>query len=164
MITQLIRKMLKNIFATAVHSAMRMKTRALPLQGENLKKGKIFTLYGETQASLSALQKLKEIDYIKFIDGRPWLILYAWIYRIIYNFKNRKEFTLNAVNSLDDENTHALAQKELELLRRLVYNEISCYNFSCRFGNIDCCVHFLVLNMKANGKCPLCALKNIYPD
>lgn len=41
----------------------------------------------------------------------------------------------------------------------MVYNEISCYNFSCRFGNIDCCVHFLVLNMKANGKCPLCALK-----
>ena len=50
-------------------------------------------------------KKLIEIAYIKFIDGRPWLILYAWIYRIIYNFKNRKEFTLNAVNSLDDENT-----------------------------------------------------------
>lgn len=64
-------------------------------------------------------KKLKEIDYIKFIDGRPWLILYAWIYRIIYNFKNRKEFTLNAVNSLDDENTQALAQKELELFKEI---------------------------------------------
>ena len=43
----------------------------------------------------------------------------AWIYRIIYNFKNRKEFTLNAVNSLDDENTQALAQKELELFKEI---------------------------------------------
>lgn len=104
-------------------------------------------------------KKLKEIDYIKFIDGRPWLILYAWIYRIIYNFKNRKEFTLNAVNSLDDENTQALAQKELELLRRLVYNEISCYNFSCRFGNIDCCVHFLVFKYESKRQMPALRLE-----
>ncbi len=64
-------------------------------------------------------RKLREIDYIKFIDGRPWLILYAWVYRIIYNLKNRKEFTLKAVNSLDDENTQALAQKELELFKEI---------------------------------------------
>ena len=63
--------------------------------------------------------KLKEIDYIKFIDGRPWLILYAWVYRIIYNFKNRKEFTKKAVNSLDDEKTKALAEKELEFLKEI---------------------------------------------
>lgn len=63
--------------------------------------------------------KLKNIDYIKFIDGRPWLILYAWIYRIIYNLKNRKEFTKNAVSSLDDEKTLALAVKELEFFKEI---------------------------------------------
>ena len=64
-------------------------------------------------------KKLKDIDYIKFINGRPWLILYAWVYRIIYNFKHKKEFTLNAVNSLDDEKTYILAQKELEMFKEI---------------------------------------------
>ena len=64
-------------------------------------------------------KKLKDIDYIKFINGRPWLILYAWVYRIIYNFKHKKEFMLNAVNSLDDEKTYILAQKELEMFKEI---------------------------------------------
>lgn len=64
-------------------------------------------------------RKLKEIDYIKFIDGRPWLILYAWIYRIIYNLKYRKEFTLKAVSSLDDENTQNLAQRQLNMFKEI---------------------------------------------
>ena len=63
--------------------------------------------------------KLKDIDYIKFIDGRPWLILYAWVYRIIYNLKNRKEFTKNAVSSLNDEKTQALAKAELEFFKEI---------------------------------------------
>ncbi len=57
--------------------------------------------------------RLKEIPYIRFIDGRPWLTPYAWLYRFYFNIKNRKNFMKNALASLDDENTLSLAKAEI---------------------------------------------------
>lgn len=58
-------------------------------------------------------EKLKNINYIKFIDGRPWLTPYAWVYRFFYNIKNRKAFMTKAINEIDDEKTQELAEQEL---------------------------------------------------
>ena len=79
----------------------------------------LFSLVGTSCSTTKNLIDANDIDYIKFINGRPWLILYAWVYRIIYNFKHKKEFMLNAVNSLDDEKTYILAQKELEMFKEI---------------------------------------------
>ena len=58
-------------------------------------------------------EKLKNINYIKFIDGRPWLTPYAWVYRFFYNIKNRKKFMTKALSEIDDEKTQELAKQEL---------------------------------------------------
>ncbi len=96
------------------------ENKGVTLARRELEQGKKYSPFmTKLRLVFPTYSKLKEIDYIKFIDGRPWLILYAWIYRIIYNFKNRKEFTKKAVNSLDDEKTKALAEKELEFLKEI---------------------------------------------
>ncbi|MGN1202283.1 MAG: nucleotidyltransferase family protein, partial [Eubacterium sp.] len=53
-------------------------------------------------------EKLKNINYIKFIEGRPWLTPYAWCYRFFYNLKNRKAFMAKTISQIDDEKTHEL--------------------------------------------------------
>ena len=64
-------------------------------------------------------EKVKEIPYISFIDGRPYLLPAAWAYRIAYNFKNRREFVKKATNSIGSEETKGLAQKELEYFEEI---------------------------------------------
>ena len=64
-------------------------------------------------------EKLKNINYIKFIDGRPWLTPYAWCYRFFYNLKNRRSFMTNTVSEIGDEKTKKLAQKELDYFKEI---------------------------------------------
>lgn len=45
--------------------------------------------------------QMRNIPYIKFIDGRPWLTPWAWCYRFVYNIKNRREFTESTVKNID---------------------------------------------------------------
>lgn len=64
-------------------------------------------------------EKLKNINYIKFIDGRPYLTPYAWIYRFFYNLKNRKTFIKKTINEIDDEKTQELARQELAYFKEI---------------------------------------------
>ena len=63
--------------------------------------------------------KLKDIPYISFIEGRPYLTPIAWIYRIIYNLRHRKEFVKKATHSIGSEKTTDLARKELEYFEEI---------------------------------------------
>lgn len=63
--------------------------------------------------------KLKNINYIKFIDGRPWLTPYAWCYRFFYNLKNRKSFMKKTLNEIDDDETLKLAADELAYFKEI---------------------------------------------
>lgn len=58
-------------------------------------------------------QTLKNIPYIHFISGRPYLLPYAWVYRLIYNLKNRREFVKDATKALGSDETNSDARKEL---------------------------------------------------
>ena len=64
-------------------------------------------------------KKMKNIPYIKFIDGRPYLLPFCWIYRIIYNFKNKKGFVKEATSDLASDETRAEAQKEFEYFEEI---------------------------------------------
>lgn len=64
-------------------------------------------------------RKLKEIPYISFIEGRPYLTPIAWIYRIFYNLKNRRAFIKKATGSIGSDETNDLAQKELKYFEEI---------------------------------------------
>jgi hypothetical protein len=63
--------------------------------------------------------KLKDIPYISFIEGRPYLTPLAWIYRIFYNLKNRRAFIKKATGGVGSDETNNLAQKELEYFEEI---------------------------------------------
>lgn len=64
-------------------------------------------------------EKLKEIPYIKFIENRPYLTPFAWVYRFFYNLKNKRKFMMSAVKGLSNESTTAEAQSELEFFEEI---------------------------------------------
>lgn len=66
-----------------------------------------------------AYSKLKNIPYIKFIEGKPWLTPFAWIYRIIYNLKHKKDFVVDATSKIGDKKTSIQARKELEYFEEI---------------------------------------------
>lgn len=64
-------------------------------------------------------EKLKNIPYIKFINGKPWLTPLAWIYRFFYNIKNRQKFMLKTAKGLNSKNTAEAAQHEYEYFKEI---------------------------------------------
>lgn len=77
------------------------------------------SLLVKLRLAFPSYQKLKNINYIKFIDGRPYLTPYAWIYRFFYNLKNRRSFITKTINEIDDENTQELARQELAYFKEI---------------------------------------------
>lgn len=64
-------------------------------------------------------EKMREIDYIRFLDGRKYLTVYAWFYRLFYILKNKKSLMKNAVSSLGDDKTTAQAYEQLEFFEEI---------------------------------------------
>lgn len=63
--------------------------------------------------------KLRHLPYIKFINGRPYLTPLAWIYRIFYTLKNKKEFALNTTAGLSAKNTAVQAKAEINYFEEI---------------------------------------------
>lgn len=81
--------------------------------------GKMSSFKIKLRLAFPPYSKLKNINYIKFIDGRPWLTPYAWCYRFFYNLKNRKKFLKKTLNELDDKKTQELAEQELAYFKEI---------------------------------------------
>ena len=64
-------------------------------------------------------EKLKGIDYINFIDGKPYLTPAAWAYRIWYNFKNNKGFVKKSVKNIGSDETKGEAEKEFAYFKEI---------------------------------------------
>lgn len=64
-------------------------------------------------------KKMKNIPYVKFIEGRPYLLAFGWIYRIIYNLKNKKAFVKEATSTLANDETEAEAKKEIKFFEEI---------------------------------------------
>lgn len=63
--------------------------------------------------------KLKNIPYIKFINGRPWLTPYAWIYRFYYNLKNKKYFMVRTAKGLGNKESLDAAASEYNYFKEI---------------------------------------------
>lgn len=63
--------------------------------------------------------KLRHLPYIKFIDKKPYLTPAAWIYRIFYNLKNKKDFAINTTAGLNNKNSVSQAQAELNYFEEI---------------------------------------------
>lgn len=85
----------------------------------DMEQGKSSTPFAtRLRLAFPSYSRMKNIPYIKFIEGRPWLTPYAWCYRFIYNFKNRKEFTKNTLKSIDDTSSR-IADEELKYFEEI---------------------------------------------
>lgn len=55
---------------------------------------------------------LRNSEYIKFLNGHPWLLPAAWVYRFFHNVKNNRSHMLETVKNTGDEKITALAAEE----------------------------------------------------
>lgn len=62
---------------------------------------------------------LRKAPYIKFLNGRPWLLPLAWCYRFFYNLKHNRKHMLKTVSSINDKKTLTLAKEELEFFEEI---------------------------------------------
>lgn len=86
---------------------------------KNLEDGKSYSSFRtKLRLAFPPYSKLKNIPYIRFIEDRPWLTPYAWIYRFYYNVKNKKQFLKETVEKID-ENSSALALEELKYFEEI---------------------------------------------
>lgn len=84
-----------------------------------LEEGKKNAFSAKLSLAFPPYSKMKELPYIKFMEGRPYLLPIGWIYRIIYNFKNRKDFTKNATETLSDKKTLECAMDEINYFEEI---------------------------------------------
>ena len=95
------------------------KNKAAIVVRKDLEDGKKYSSFRtRLRLAFPPYSRLKNISYIRFIDGRPWLTPYAWIYRFFYNIKHKKQFLKETVEKLD-ENSSALAEKELKYFEEI---------------------------------------------
>lgn len=103
-----------NSFNSDAQTVSRLKTL------DAIKKGKNSTpLKLKLKLAFPSYDNLKKLPYIKFINGRRWLVPVAWIYRFFYNFKNRRKQMYTNIKNIDDKKTMELARDELEFLEEV---------------------------------------------
>lgn len=64
-------------------------------------------------------EKMKNIPYISFMEGKPYLLPIGWIYRIYYNLKHKKEFLIEATSTIGSKDTTKRAKEELEFFEEI---------------------------------------------
>lgn len=64
-------------------------------------------------------RQLKNIPYIRFIEGRPYLVPYAWVYRVVYNLKHRRSYVKRTTQQIGSDETNSAAQQELAYFKEI---------------------------------------------
>ena len=96
------------------------RNKAAVVERKELEEGKETSKFKtKLRLAFPPYEKLKNIPYISFIEGRPYLIGAAWAYRFYYNFKNRRAFVKKATHSIGSEQTKDLAKKELDYFEEI---------------------------------------------
>ncbi|MBE6741812.1 MAG: hypothetical protein E7570_05850 [Ruminococcaceae bacterium] len=96
------------------------RNKASVIERKQLEEGKKTSKFKtKMRLAFPSYDKLKNIPYISFIDGKPYLIGAAWAYRFYYNYKNRRAFVKRATASIGSEKTKELAKKEYEYFEEI---------------------------------------------
>lgn len=96
------------------------RNKAVVVQRKQLEDGKKASpIFTRLRLLFPSYEKVKNIPYIKFIEGRPWLLPFAWIYRIYYNLKHRKQFVAQSNKKLGSKEINSKAQSELNYFKEI---------------------------------------------
>lgn len=71
------------------------------------------------QLAFPSYSSLRRAEYITFLDGKPYLLPAAWMYRLGYNLKHSRKKMINNIKNIDDENVTTLAKEELEFFEEI---------------------------------------------
>lgn len=71
------------------------------------------------ELAFPSYEALRKASYIKFLNGRRYLLPMAWMYRFFYNLKNRRHHMLETIKNIDDDKTASLAKEELEFFEEI---------------------------------------------
>lgn len=104
---------------SGVFGAMNENKGAIITRKELEKSGKSSSFIVKLRLAFPPYERLKNIDYIRFIEGRPWLTPYAWCYRFFYNLKHRKSFMTKTISEIDNKETQQLAKLELDYFEEI---------------------------------------------
>ncbi|MDE6469486.1 MAG: nucleotidyltransferase family protein [Eubacterium sp.] len=104
---------------SGVFGAMNENKGAIVTRKELEKSGKSSSFIVKLKLAFPPYERLKNIDYIRFIEGRPWLTPYAWCYRFFYNLKHRKSFMTKTISEIDNKETQQLAKTELDYFEEI---------------------------------------------
>ena len=84
-----------------------------------LEEGKKSTFSAKLSFAFPSYEKMKNIPYMKFMEGRPYLLLWGWIYRFFYNIKNRRKFLFTATSDMAGDDAKQEAQKEIKYFEEI---------------------------------------------
>jgi hypothetical protein len=96
------------------------RSAAAVVQRKQLEEGKSASpLMLKMRLLFPSYEKMKNIDYMKFIEGRPYLTPAAWAYRLYYNLRYRKKFIKASTAGLGGSEVSDEAQKEMKYFEEI---------------------------------------------
>ena len=96
------------------------RNRSAVIERKELEEGKNSSkVITKLRLAFPPYSKLRGIPYIKFIEGKPYLTPFAWIYRFFYNVKNRRDFVKNATKDIGSDETKKQAEEELAFFKEI---------------------------------------------
>ena len=96
------------------------RNKAAVIERKQLEEGKRNSfIMTRLRLAFPSYSKLKNIPYISFIEGRPYLTPLAWAYRFYYNFRYKKSFVKSATRSIGSDETNSEAENEFAYFKEI---------------------------------------------
>lgn len=95
------------------------RNKAAVVRRKALEQGKKSGLSAKLSLLFPSYKKIKDIPYMRFIQGRPYMLVLGWIYRIYYNLRYRKTFVVQSTSTLSDDETLIQAENELQYFKEI---------------------------------------------
>ena len=113
--------LLKNgVFGNKKSDTDRTLSRLIQLGAlDNSKNGTYSPAKMRLRLAFPPYSALRKAEYITFLDGKPYLLPMAWVYRLGYNLKHSRRSMFNTIKNVDDKNMANLAKEELNFFEEI---------------------------------------------